>query len=133
MLIAAMCMLASSAVAASPVSYPYFSFQTADGTVTSVDASSHIMTLNEGKLIVSNGSESYEFPVTNLSKMYFSTEKTGGVYDVLSSDADALKEVYSVSGVYVGTYTDMATLKSSLQPGMYIVKSSGETQKIAVK
>lgn len=133
MLIAAMGMLALAASAASSVSYPYFTFQTADGTVTSVDALSLTMTVTDGKLMVSNGNENYEFPVTELSKMYFSTEKTGGVDDVLSQDVDAPKEVYSVSGVHVGTYTDEATLTSSLQPGMYIVKSNGKIQKIAVR
>ncbi len=133
MLIAAMGMLASAVSAASSVSYPYFTFQTADGTLTSVDASSLTMTITGGKLMVSNGNENYEFSVADLSKMYFSAEKTGGVDDVLSSADDAPKEVYSVSGVHVGTYTDVATLTSSLQPGMYIVKSNGKTQKIAVK
>lgn len=134
-IIMTMCgMLAATAASADTVtSYPYFSFQTIDGNIVSVKSESLTMTIANGKLIVGNGAVSHEFSVTNLGKMYFSTEKSGGVDDTEWSDADTVKDVYSISGVFVGSYSDLSTLVGSLQPGMYIVKSNGKTQKIAVK
>lgn len=82
-IIMTMCgLLAATAASADTVtSYPYFSFQTIDGNIVSVKSESLTMTIANGKLIVGNGAVSHEFSVTNLDKMYFSTEKSGGVDD----------------------------------------------------
>ena len=57
-------------VIAHAVTYPYLTFQKADGTVVSMGVESLTMTFSDGKLLVSNGTDTHTLTVSELSSMY---------------------------------------------------------------
>lgn len=114
-------------------SYPYLTFQNADGTMTSVGVESLMMTISDGKLIVTNANESKELSLADLSSMYFSMNDATGISDAKMSDANKEVEAFSLQGVSVGKFTSIQSLKESLSSGVYIVKSDNKTIKITVK
>ncbi len=105
--------------------YAYLTFETADGTKTSVSTQSLSLTISGSTLTA--GSKS--FALTNLSKMYFSTtDETGtadGIRQVSADTLDKAMEVYDLQGRKVE--------KDQLHSGVYIVKTEQGTYKIAVK
>ena len=124
-----------SGVTAYGDTYPYLTFQQTDGTLTSMTTSSLTMTFADGKLIATNGSESKDRTVANLTSMFFSeTNATTGLNEVAVTDADGEVEAYSLQGVSVGKFSNLKSLKESLTVGVYIVKATnGKNSKIVVK
>lgn len=117
--------------AASADNYSYLAFQTADGSTRSIGVESLEMTFSDGKLIASNGTESLEISVADLSRMFFSSEATA-IKDI-SLDADSPVKVYTVEGVCVGNYDNMASASANMGKGVYIVKGEKTTHKITVR
>mgnify|MGYP004451793969 FL=1 len=117
--------------AASADNYSYLAFQTADGSTRSIGVESLEMTFSDGKLIASNGTESLEISVADLSRMFFSSEATA-IKDI-SLDADSPVKVYTVEGVCVGSYDSMASASANMGKGVYIVKGEKTTHKITVR
>ena len=113
--------------------YTYLVFQKGDGTKQSVTAMGATITFNGDEATVVNGSESATFTLSELSSMFFSTTAETTAISELAATNDAEVEVYSASGVYVGSFSNIETLKDKLQGGVYIVKQNGETTKIAVR
>lgn len=102
--------------------YAYLTFQTTDGAKISVPASSLTITISGNTLTV--GSQTFD--LTNLSKMYFSSDnQSTGVSTLTSDDLDGTSEIYDLNGRKVST--------ANLQKGVYIVKSKNGTSKIAQK
>ena len=62
--------------AASADNYSYLAFQTADGSTRNIGVESLEMTFSDGKLMASNGTESLEISVADLTRMFFSSEAT---------------------------------------------------------
>ena len=125
-------LLAATAIADT---YQFLTFQTTDGTTASVSVEALTMSFsNDGKiLIVSNGTEKQTMAVSNLEKMFFSTTNLSGIDEVTKPSDTHEVQVYSTSGVFFGTYRNQQSLKDVLPPGIYIAKSNGRTQKIAVR
>ncbi len=124
------------AVAASAFAdnYPYLTFKKSDGTLVSVSVESLNMTFSDGKLVVSNGTESTSLTLTDLASMYFSTQDDATGIDNIPADiADGNMEAYSTQGVCYGTFDNVESLKKSLPGGIYIIKAKGKTYKVAVK
>lgn len=117
--------------AASADNYSYLAFQTADGSTRSIGVESLEMTFSDGKLIASNGTESLEISVADLTRMFFSSEATA-IKDI-SLDADSPVKVYTVEGVCVGRYDNMASASANMGKGVYIVKGEKTTHKITVR
>lgn len=57
--------------------YPYLTFETSDGTVLSVSTTSLKLEISGDKLLVNDGAQS--FTLTDLKKMYFSTNDATGI------------------------------------------------------
>ncbi len=114
-------------------SYPYLTFQKSDGTTVSMESASLVMTFSDGKLIASNGTDSQELTVADLSKMYFSEIGATGIQDVDVSDADGEVEVFSLQGVSYGKFSTVQSFLNTAEPGVYIVKVNGKSQKIMVR
>ncbi len=114
-------------------SYPYFSFQKSDGTTVTMEASSLTMTFSDGKLIASNGTDSQELTVSDLLKMYFSEDGATGIQNVEISDLDGEVEVFSLQGISFGTFSTLQSFRNTAEPGVYIVKVNGRSQKIMVR
>ncbi|WP_141241302.1 hypothetical protein [Prevotella sp. 885] len=117
--------------AASADNYSYLAFQTADGSTRSIGVESLEMTFSDGKLIASNGTESLEISVADLTRMFFSSEATA-IKDI-SLDADSPVKAYTVEGVCVGSYDNMASASANMGKGVYIVKGEKTTHKITIR
>ena len=107
--------------------FTYLTFETTDGTKTSVDVSSLPVTINLDNSTLTIGNQT--FALADLSKMYFSTadETTTGISEELSvkSDEFATATFYDLQGHKVS--------KDQLRKGVYIVKTQSKTHKMVVK
>jgi hypothetical protein len=115
-------MALAGALAVQADDYPYLTFETADGTKTSVSSSSLTITIQDGKLIAGSN----EFNLTDLSKMYFSTSnETTGIEEVNISTLDEATDIYDLQGRKVN--------KDQMRRGVYVIKTSQGTRKVNVK
>ena len=125
--------------------FAYLSFVTSDGTAQSFTAMGAELTFSDGKVVVTSGAESATLELTALNRMFFSNEK-----DEANEDTDpdvvvtgitvadsrlqtAPLAAYTLSGMYVGTFADAASLQTQLRRGLYVIKQNGRTQKIVVR
>lgn len=113
--------------------YGYFIFQKADGTLVSLASESLSMTFSDGKLVATNGTESCTLPLSELSKMFFSSADATGIDSAKATDGDNSLEVFSLQGVSLGSFVTLDAARKSLPSGVYIVKTNVRTFKIAVK
>lgn len=115
-------------------SYPYLTFQKADGSLLSVGVESLEMTFQDGNLVYTNSAGTGTLTLADLSAMYFSsTDATTAITSLTADSSDGKVEVFSLQGVSYGTFANLQAMKESVPTGMYIVKTNGKTQKIAVK
>lgn len=112
--------------------YPYLVFQTTDGTVTAVAVEALNITSSNGNLVVTNNDGTKTFPLSTLSKMYFSTDGTTDIDSAQTSDTTEV-EVVAASGVSLGKFASFDEARKALEQGVYVVKSKGKTFKISVK
>ena len=106
--------------------YTYLTFETTDGSKTSVDVSSLPVTINLDNSTLTIGNET--FALADLSKMYFSMQsETTGIetIDNGQSTMDNSAEFYDLQGHKV--------TKAQMKKGVYIVKTNSKTYKIVVK
>ena len=102
--------------------YTYLTFETTDGTKTSVDVSSLTLTISGTTL--TTGSQS--FTLSNLSKMYFSvSDETTGIRQMPVNTLDEITDIYDLQGRKIA--------KDQMTKGVYIIKTNQGTHKIAVK
>ena len=115
--------MVGSAVTVSADEYVYLTFETTDGTKTSVSVSSLTLTVSGTTLTAGNQS----FTLTNLSKMYFSSSnETTGISEMLSVTDEEIAAVYDLQGRKVS--------KDQMRSGqVYIVKTGSKTHKIVVR
>ena len=112
--------------------YPYLTFETTDGAKASIPVSSLTMTINGNTLTVGD----QQFTLTNLAKMYFSTndETAAGIENVNDNDNENYTEIYDLQGKKV--HVEMVNGKSlngKLPKGIYIVKTKEKTYKMMVR
>lgn len=113
--------------------YPYLMFQTTDGTTTAVAASGLTITFSDGKLIATDANNGTQiFTLTDLNKMFFSTDATGIEETEAEADNEAV-EVFTTTGISLGQFENMKAAQSALERGIYVMKSKIRTLKIAVK
>ena len=113
--------------------YPYLMFQTTDGTTTAVASSNLTITFSDGKLIATDANTGTQtFTLTDLSKMFFSTDATGIEETEAETDNEAV-EVFTTTGISLGKFENMKEAQSALERGIYVMKSKSRTLKIAVK
>ena len=106
--------------------YTYLTFETTDGSKTSVDVSSLPVTINLDNSTLTIGNQT--FALADLSKMYFSTQsKTTGIETIDNGQwtMDNSAEFYDLQGHKV--------TKAQMKKGVYIVKTNSKTYKIVVK
>ncbi len=110
-------------LAAQADDYAYLTFETTDGTRTSVAVSSLTLSISGTTLTAGNQS----FTLSNLSKMYFSTsDETTGISDEIRMRSEEIvTDVYDLNGRKVN--------KDNLKEGVYVIKGTDGTYKIAVK
>lgn len=121
------------AVTARAYDYPYLTFQTAEGTLTSVSVESLGMTIAGGEITCTNAGGTQTFQLASLSKMYFSTADVSTGISSITADEPLKAEVFTIAGVSVGTFQSLGEATASLKPGVYVIKTDKETIKIAVR
>ena len=110
--------------------YPYLTFETTDGAKASIPVSSLTMTINGNTLTVGD----QQFTLTNLAKMYFSTndETAAGIENV--KDNENYTEIYDLQGKRLQvSMADGKSLNEQLPKGVYIVKTKEKTYKMMVR
>ena len=119
-----MALVMAGALSAVADDYSYLTFETADGTKTSVSSTALTITIQDGKLMVG----SQEFNLADLCKMYFSVsdETTDGIEEVSISTLDDTTVIFDLQGQEV----DRKQMRSG---HVYIVKSKAGTFKVVKK
>ena len=114
-------MLAST-LAAMAQDYPYLTFETANGTKTSISTSSLTIKIQDGKLMAG----SIELTLTDLNKMYFSnSDETTGIEEVKILSLDDTTGIYDMQGHKVS--------KEQMTHGVYVIKTENGPRKVCVK
>lgn len=103
--------------------YSYLTFETADGTKTSVRTTSLTITIQDGKLMAGE----QEFSLADLSKMYFSIsdETTDGIEEVNIATLADITDTYDLQGRKVN--------REQMKSGVYVIKTKTGTLKVSVK
>ena len=105
--------------------FHYLTFETTDGAKASVEISSLSMTIEGTTLVAGNQT----FPLSNLSKMYFSvsdeTTSSTGIRQLDNLNSQEILAIYDLQGHKMA--------KEQMKKGVYIVKTKGGTYKIASK
>ena len=105
--------------------FHYLTFETTDGAKASVEISALSMTIDGTTLVAGNQT----FPLSNLSKMYFSvsdeTSSSTGIRQLDNLNSQEILAVYDLQGHKMA--------KEQMKKGVYIVKTKGGTYKIASK
>lgn len=104
--------------------YTYLTFETTDGSKTSVDVSSLPVTINLDNSTLTIGNQT--FALADLSKMYFSTQsETTGIQEINSATTDEAADIYDLQGHKV--------TKAQMRHGIYVIKTKQGTRKVSVK
>ena len=118
--------------AAHAYEYPYLTFEQSDGTQTTVSVEQLVLTISGENLLITNNDGSQTLPLSELSRMFFATSGTTAISDTPIS-ANEEVEVYTVSGVHMGHFDNIAAARQSLPHGIYILKTQQSTQKITIQ
>ena len=113
--------------------YTYLAFRCNDGTEISLSVSNLKITFSNGKLVAVNSETNQTFSLSDLNKMYFTNSAITNIEEVLPTDLNTEVEIFTTSGVNKGRYNNLNQARQTLTKGVYIVKQSEKTYKIAVK
>lgn len=122
----------SGALATMAYDFPYLVFQNSDFTETAVSVESLTLSISGDQIIATNNDGTQYFSLSNLNKMEFSTTTTEAP-ETDAEENDPHVEIYNLTGVHIGGFDSIDIATSSLQRGIYIVKGTSETYKIAVR
>ena len=111
--------------------YQYLTFLKSDGSSLSVTAEGLKITFVDGNLVATQGGQTTTIALTDLNKMYFTSEATG----IKLTDSEQLTidnaEVYDIQGRRVNG--QWSTVNGQLPRGIYIVKKDGKSTKVIVQ
>ena len=112
--------------------YPYLVFQNTEGSTIVMAVESLTITISDGKLIATNTDGTQNILLTDLSKMFFTqTADLSGISNA-ETENEAV-EVFTTGGLSLGKFQNINTSKTSLKPGLYIMKGKSKTTKFLVK
>lgn len=124
LLLSLMAILSMLAVQANDKSYTYLTFETTDGAKASVEMASLKLTFSGTTLMI--GTES--FPISNLSKIYFTASdesSSTGIESVKTATVNESVAIYDLQGHQV--------TKGQMKRGIYIVKAKDRTYKMVFR
>ncbi|MBQ7210236.1 MAG: hypothetical protein IJS05_05000 [Paludibacteraceae bacterium] len=121
------------ALMAQAADYPYLVFTNTGGTITSFGVSNLTLVVSGSNLQVNNDDGTVNLVLTDLAAMQFSTsaDAISAIENVL--DGDQPVQVFSVSGVSLGTFTSLVEAAQNLNAGAYVIKQGANTQTIVVQ
>lgn len=102
--------------------------QTNDNSIHTIDAANLKMTIADGNLIVGDKS----FVLTDLVKMYFSGEVTA-MSEIETSIVDGKIDIYTTSGIHVGSFNNIKDARAALSKGIYIISNGVKSFKTAIE
>ncbi|MBR6168100.1 MAG: hypothetical protein IKQ50_06695 [Paludibacteraceae bacterium] len=120
------------AVIAQAADYPYLVFTNTAGTTTSLSVSNMTLTVNGSELSVTNAEGTQAYTLTDLAAMQFSKDgNLTAIENVL--DGEKSVDVYSVTGVGLGSFSNLHEAASVLPTGAYVIKQGGKSQTVVVR
>ena len=120
------------AVMAQAADYPYLVFTNTAGTTTALSVSNMTLTVNGSELSVTNAEGTQAFTLTDLAAMQFSQDgSVTAIENVL--DGEKSVDVYSVTGVGLGSFSNLHEAAGVLPTGAYVMKQGGKSQTVVVR
>ena len=120
------------AVMAQAADYPYLVFTNTAGTNTALSVSNMTLTVNGSELTVTNAEGTQAFTLTDLAAMQFSQDgSVTAIENVL--DGEKSVDVYSVTGVGLGSFSNLHEAAGVLPTGAYVIKQGGKSQTVVVR
>lgn len=113
--------------------YTYLTFRSNDGTEISFSVDHLNITFSNGQLVVVNNETNQTLCLSDLNKMYFTNSAVTNIEETMPSEDDTDVEVFTPTGVSMGIFNSLSHARQTLTMGVYIVKQSGKTYKIAIK
>ena len=112
--------------------YKYMEFKTTENTSVVVEAEGLEIKINDGVLSLSNTSgQKMNIDASTLVSMQF-TDSSAAI-DNITVDSNSKVQAYKLDGTVVGTFTNVSNAINTLEPGVYILKSTeGQTVKILI-
>lgn len=112
--------------------YPYLVFTNTAGTTTMLTVTNMTLSVNGNELTVTNTEGTQVFTLTNLTAMQFSKDGSiTAIENVL--DGEQAVEVYSATGVGLGTFGSLHEAAGALPMGAYVIKQGSNTQTIVIR
>ena len=121
------------AMMAQAATYNYLVFTNTSGTTTAFEVSNLTLTVSGSNLQVTNDEGTVNLVLTELAAMQFSTsaDSITAIENVL--DGDQPVQVFSVSGVSLGTFGSLVEAAKQLNAGAYVISNGSVTQKIVIQ
>ena len=113
--------------------FTYLTFQSIDGTEISFSVSQLKITFSNGQLVAENSETNQTISLSDLNKMYFTNSAVTNIEEDQPIADEAGVEVFTTAGVSMGRFSSLSQAKQALSMGVYIVKQSDKTYKIAIK
>lgn len=111
--------------------FPTLTFEMTDGSFKTLDSENLSMTFQDGNLLATNKDGVFQAPVSGISKFYFSSGAQA--VDGIEADAGSKVNVFSTTGVFMGSFDSIETARTSLSPGLYIMRTGSKNFKTVVK
>ena len=90
------------------------------------------LSVNGSELTVTNSEGTQAFTLTDLAAMQFSKDgEVTAIENVL--DGEKAVDVYSVTGVRLGSYGSLYEAAGVLSTGAYVIKQGGKSQTVVVR
>ena len=112
--------------------YKYLEFKTLENTSIVVEADGLEIEITDGVLSLSNTSgQKMNIDASTLVSMQFTY--SSAAIDNITVDPVSNVRVYKLDGTVMGTFTNVSNAINTLEPGVYILKSTeGQTVKIMI-
>lgn len=113
--------------------FTYLTFRSIDGTEISFSVSQLKITFSNGQLVAENSETNQTISLSDLNKMYFTNSAVTNIEEAQPVEGEADVEIFTTAGVSMGRFSSLNQAKQALSMGVYIVKQSDRTYKIAIK
>ncbi len=124
-----LCTIAACTVQAQ--SYEVITFESTTGSEV-MKAVGTVITFVDGNLVAKNDAKEIVLPLARLKKFYFAGDPAS--VDALSAETEVADVViYTLSGMRLGHYKNIAAAEALLPKGIYVMKSNSTSKKIIVK
>ena len=110
--------------------FAYLVFTNTSGSATVLSAAGLTMNVDGNSLQVTSGTEHVSFTLTELKEMQFSNSTTA-IDNVL--DADQPVQVFTPTGIQIGTFKSLLDAAGSLDKGVYVITNGKNSQTIVLQ